>query len=130
MEPHAPDWAGGLREAWTPGEAGAAAALEHFLAGPLAGYGEDRNRPDLASTSRLSPHLRFGEIGPRQVWHATRSAVESGAATAPESDAEKFLSEIGWRSFPTTSSSTIPNSRRATTIRASTPSPGAMTTPP
>jgi deoxyribodipyrimidine photo-lyase len=99
LEPHAPDWAGGLREAWTPGEAGAAAALEHFLAGPLAGYGEDRNRPDLASTSRLSPHLRFGEIGPRQIWHATRSAVESGAATAPESDAEKFLSEIGWREF-------------------------------
>lgn len=99
LEPTTPDWAGGLREAWTPGEAGAATALTDFLCGPLDGYGEGRNRPDYVSTSRLSPHLRFGEIGPRQIWHATRSAVESGEATASTSDAEKFLSEIGWREF-------------------------------
>ncbi|OYW61641.1 MAG: hypothetical protein B7Z40_18170 [Bosea sp. 12-68-7] len=99
LEPTRPDWAGGLREAWTPGEAGAAAALTDFLCGPLDGYGEGRNRPDYVSTSRLSPHLRFGEIGPRQIWHATRSAVESGETAASASDAEKFLSEIGWREF-------------------------------
>ncbi len=99
LEPTTPDWAGGLREAWTPGEAGAATALTDFLCGPLDGYGEGRNRPDYVSTSRLSPHLRFGEIGPRQIWHATRSAVESGEAKASTSDAEKFLSEIGWREF-------------------------------
>jgi deoxyribodipyrimidine photo-lyase len=99
LEPTSPDWAGGLREAWTPGEAGAAAALTDFLTGPLDGYGEGRNRPDYVSTSRLSPHLRFGEIGPRQIWHATRTAVDSGEAAASSSDAEKFLSEIGWREF-------------------------------
>ena len=51
-----------------------------------------------ALASRIPPR-RFGEIGPRQIWHATRSAVESGEATASTSDAEKFLSEIGWREF-------------------------------
>lgn len=99
LEPSRPDWAGGLREAWTPGEASAAERLGDFLSGPLDGYGEGRNRPDHVSTSRLSPHLRFGEIGPRQIWHATRSAIESGQASAGASDAEKFLSEIGWREF-------------------------------
>ena len=99
LEPSKPDWAGGLREAWTPGEEAAAETLGEFLTGPLDGYGEGRNRPDYVSTSRLSPHLRFGEIGPRQIWHATRSAIESGEARAGSSDAEKFLSEIGWREF-------------------------------
>ena len=99
LEPTKPDWAGGLRDAWTPGEASAAALLHEFLSGSLSGYGEGRNRPDYVSTSRLSPHLRFGEIGPRQIWHATRSAIESGQASANASDAEKFLSEIGWREF-------------------------------
>jgi deoxyribodipyrimidine photo-lyase len=99
LEPTKPDWAGGIREAWTPGEDAAAERLGDFLSGPLNGYGEGRNRPDHVSTSRLSPHLRFGEIGPRQIWHATRSAIESGQATAGPSDAEKFLSEIGWREF-------------------------------
>jgi deoxyribodipyrimidine photo-lyase len=99
LEPTKPDWAGGLREAWTPGEAAAAERLGEFISGPLDGYGEGRNRPDQVSTSRLSPHLRFGEIGPRQIWHATRSAIESGQTPAGSSDAEKFLSEIGWREF-------------------------------
>ncbi|HEY5796119.1 MAG TPA: deoxyribodipyrimidine photo-lyase [Bosea sp. (in: a-proteobacteria)] len=99
LEPTKPDWAGGLRQAWTPGEETAAERLGEFLSGPLDGYGEGRDRPDKASTSRLSPHLRFGEIGPRQIWHATRSAMESGEASAGSTDAEKFLSEVGWREF-------------------------------
>ncbi len=99
LEPTTPDWAGGLREAWTPGEAAAAERLDDFLSGALDGYGEGRNRPDYVSTSRLSPYLRFGEIGPRQIWHATRSAIESGRVSASASDEEKFLSEVGWREF-------------------------------
>jgi deoxyribodipyrimidine photo-lyase len=95
--PTRPDWAGGLRAAWAPGEAGAAARLTDFLAGALADYRADRDRPDLAGTSRLSPHLHFGEIGPRQVWHATRHAV--AAAGRGEAAAQKFLSELAWREF-------------------------------
>lgn len=99
LEPTQPDWAAGMRAEWTPGEDGAAARLAAFLDGPLKGYGEDRNRPDYISTSRLSPHLRFGEIGPRQIWHAAKFAVASGNSRAPEKDLDKFLAEIGWREF-------------------------------
>lgn len=99
LEPRKPDWAGGLRAEWTPGEAGAAARLDAFLTDSLAGYAEDRDRPDHESTSRLSPHLRFGEIGPRQIWHALHHARASGEAAGSERDAEKFLSELGWREF-------------------------------
>ncbi len=75
--PTRPDWAGGLREAWRPGEAGAAARIEAFTAAALARYDEARNRPDLPGTSGLSPHLHWGEISPASVWHA---ALAAGAA--------------------------------------------------
>lgn len=99
LEPRKPDWAGGLREEWTPGEAGAVARLGDFLDGQLEGYAEGRDRPDYISTSRLSPHLRFGEVGPRQLWHATQTALQAGEAAGTPADADKFLSEIGWREF-------------------------------
>jgi deoxyribodipyrimidine photo-lyase len=97
--PTAPDWSAGLAEAWTPGEAGAAARLGRFLAAEWSGYAEQRNRPDLPSTSRLSPHLRFGEISARQVWHAATTAHHAGAGGASETDLDIFLTEIGWREF-------------------------------
>ncbi|WP_332685308.1 cryptochrome/photolyase family protein [Bosea sp. (in: a-proteobacteria)] len=99
LEPSQPDWAGGLRESWTPGEDGAWTRLADFLDGGLQGYRAERDRPDRLATSRLSPHLRFGEIGPRQIWHATRMALEAGKTDGSAADAEKFLSEIGWREF-------------------------------
>lgn len=99
LEPRKPDWAAGLRAEWTPGEAGAFARLDEFLAGALAGYAEGRNRPDRVSTSRLSPHLRFGEIGSRQIWHAAQAALLAGEAAGRTADLEKFLTELGWREF-------------------------------
>lgn len=99
LEPDKPDWAGGLRAEWRPGEAGAVARLDDFLSGALANYGEGRNRPDCISTSRLSPHLRFGEIGPRQIWHAAQTACLARDAAGSAADMEKFLSELGWREF-------------------------------
>jgi deoxyribodipyrimidine photo-lyase len=97
LEPAKPDWAGGLRESWKPGEASAQAQLKAFLANGVTGYSGDRDRPDRDGTSRLSPHLRFGEISPRQIWHAAKFA----AAEHPRlsSDIDKFLSELGWREF-------------------------------
>ncbi|MGO4285046.1 cryptochrome/photolyase family protein [Bosea sp. TAB14] len=99
LEPTRPDWAGGLRDAWTPGEDGARERLEDCLGDSLAGYADGRDRPDRDSTSRLSPHLRFGEIGPRQIWHALGTARDNGEAVGSAADAEKFLSELGWREF-------------------------------
>jgi deoxyribodipyrimidine photo-lyase len=96
LEPGEPDWAGGLRETWQPGEAAAQKHLKRFL-NDIAGYSADRDRPDRPGTSGLSPHLRFGEISPRQMWFAGQFA----AAERPElgSDIGKFLSELGWRDF-------------------------------
>jgi deoxyribodipyrimidine photo-lyase len=95
--PVKPDWSGGLAGAWEPGEAGARARLDRFMAGILRGYGTARDLPGTAGTSRLSPHLRFGEISPRVVW---RAAASAGAANpALEADAIKFQTELAWRDF-------------------------------
>ena len=80
---------------WQPGEAGAAAALELFLDDALQGYAEQRDRPDFRGTSRLSPHLHFGEIGPRQVLAALQDRFD---AVVP-AQAAKFIAELGWREF-------------------------------
>jgi len=92
LRPTAPDWAGGLRDTWTPGEAGAAARLDAFLDGPVTQYKTDRDIPGVAGTSALSPHLHFGEISPQQVWHKT-VAIEQSSGT------ETFLKELVWREF-------------------------------
>jgi len=89
--PRAPDWAGGLREAWTPGEVGARDALARFLDGGIDGYAAGRDFPAMPSTSRLSPHLRFGEISPARIV----AAVGARAGT----DTAKFLDELRWREF-------------------------------
>ena len=97
LEPSKPDWAGGLRETWTPGEASAQKRLKDFLDHDIKGYTTLRDRIDRDGTSRLSPHLRFGEISPRQVWYAANFAAAQRPAIA--SDTGKFLSELGWREF-------------------------------
>jgi deoxyribodipyrimidine photo-lyase len=89
-------WYGQIEQEWQPGEEGAADRLSVFLRGPVQNYSEDRNRPAQSGTSRLSPHMHFGEISPHQVWHAARGS-ELGAKS--ESDLDCFLSELGWREF-------------------------------
>ena len=95
--PTNPDWAGGLRAAWTPGEAGAHARLGGFLKEALTDYHDMRNRPDVDGSSRLSPHLHFGEIGPRQIWHRVQVLSDAGKVSA--TSAATYLKEIGWREF-------------------------------
>jgi len=95
--PMRPDWAGGLRETWTPGEQGARARLTQFARSGLDGYAANRDRPDLTGTSRLSPHLHFGELGIREAWH--RVARASADHKVPHADAQKLLSELAWREF-------------------------------
>jgi deoxyribodipyrimidine photo-lyase len=89
--PTRPDWAGGLRDSWTPGEDGAQAALKRFIDDALDAYARDRDRPGTTGVSRLSPHLHWGEISVRQVWHAVE------AKSGP--DGEPYLRELGWRDF-------------------------------
>ncbi|MCO5063500.1 MAG: DNA photolyase family protein [Rhizobiaceae bacterium] len=88
-----PDWAGGLRESWTPGEQGAIAALGTFVRENLDGYATGRDFP-AHLTSRLSPHLAHGEITPFTIL----AAIAKKSKTAG-SDAVKFKQEVGWREF-------------------------------
>lgn len=93
--PTHPDWAGGLRETWEPGEKAARTQLERFLADDLDDYREQRDVPGVDATSRLSPRLRWGELSPHQVWHATIEKRQGATAQS----ASTFLSEVGWREF-------------------------------
>jgi deoxyribodipyrimidine photo-lyase len=93
--PRRPDWSAGLAGTWAPGEAGARRRLEDFLDGPASEYGTGRDLPGIEGTSRLSPHLRFGEISPFRIWHALRERFPHQAPA----DVRIFRSELGWREF-------------------------------
>jgi deoxyribodipyrimidine photo-lyase len=97
LEPSKPNWATGLKDQWQRGESAAQKKLAHFLDLGLKAYAEDRDIPAVSGTSRLSPHLRFGEIGPRQIWHA--AADMSAREPGMERGAEKLTSEVIWRDF-------------------------------
>ena len=86
--PTKPDWSTGFSD-WTPGEDAARKAVDRF-ARIVDAYGTDRNLPAVEGTSRLSPHLHFGEVSPRQVWHAVKGRGE-GPLT--------FRKELAWRDF-------------------------------
>jgi deoxyribodipyrimidine photo-lyase len=90
--PTKPDWAGGLRDTWQPGEAGAEKLLDAFLKTAVQHYDEARNLPGTHGTSRLSPHVHFGEISPRHVFKRTEAAGSGKGVTT-------FLKELIWREF-------------------------------
>jgi deoxyribodipyrimidine photo-lyase len=92
------NWTQGMHEAWTPGSAAAELALDRFLEESFDDYGTRRDQPSVVGTSRLSPYLHFGNIGPRQIWHATRRhALRRGRHTTWRTS--QFLTELGWREF-------------------------------
>jgi deoxyribodipyrimidine photo-lyase len=111
----APPWTAGFAGVWRPGERGARQRLEGFLAGPLAVYAGDRDRLDLDGSSRLSPHLHWGELTARQVWHAVEGTLAEASLDLeapvgpPAWDEEQapglrrsagaFLRQLGWREF-------------------------------
>ncbi len=76
------------------GEAAAAARLTEFLSEQLSGYAAQRDRLDKPATSGLSENLAYGEISPRQIWHAAKALGHSDAKAR-----EKFLKELVWREF-------------------------------
>jgi deoxyribodipyrimidine photo-lyase len=99
-------WDTGFYDHWTPGEAGAHARFKQFLGEPINTYKSARDVPSLDGTSMLSPHLHFGEIGPRQIWHELqelnkeRPPVHAKAKKElDKTDAGHFLREVGWRDF-------------------------------
>jgi len=95
--PTRPNWAKGFETEWAPGEAGAEKVLFSFIDERLEHYADARDLMGKQGTSRLSPYLHFGEISPVQVC----TAVATAAAERPslQRNADKFMSEIGWREF-------------------------------
>jgi deoxyribodipyrimidine photo-lyase len=91
-------WAAGIESAWTPGSDAAHRHLGRFLEDGFDHYANRRDRPAVHGTSRLSPHLHFGEIGPREIWHATRRSAVARGRDSSWRDSQ-FLTEIGWREF-------------------------------
>ena len=91
-------WDKGLAETWRPGEAGAREMLDIFGDDAIQCYGQSRDLPARHGTSRLSPHLHFGEISPRQIYfelHRRMQCIE--AKRRP--DIEPYLRQLGWREF-------------------------------
>lgn len=97
--PTKPNWASGFGEYWQPGEIGALEKLNDFIVDELSGYKLNRDKPALSSTSYLSPHLHFGEIGPWQIWRAIHDAKLQ--VSCDVASADHFLQELGWREFST-----------------------------
>ena len=95
--PTAPDWAAGLRERWQPGSEGAHERLRSFLRNGVGAYNEEQDFPAEDGTSGLSPHLRFGEISPFEVWHS----VEGHRARVPgdANGSSGYLRQLVWREF-------------------------------
>lgn len=88
-------WDLGFYDFWSVGEAAAKARFTEFRDTNLASYKTGRDLPSQAGTSRISPHLHFGEISPRQVVDFLRHDQDFGLAGGCES----YLREIAWREF-------------------------------
>lgn len=95
--PTAPDWAGGLRKAWLGGLEAPGKTLHAFVQNGIANYDGTRDRPDIDGTAALSPYLAFGELSPRQAWHAARRVQQSDSDS--KGGVEAFLRQLVWRDF-------------------------------
>lgn len=94
LDPRA-KWTYSLGEAWVPGEDGAKARLRSFNDEKAARYVADRDIPSVKGVSRLSPHLHFGEVTVRQIWHAFNDTTKGGF----DKRFEPFRRQLGWREF-------------------------------
>ncbi|MEX6506717.1 deoxyribodipyrimidine photo-lyase [Jiella sp. M17.18] len=96
--PTKPDWSAGIAEFWAVGETAAQERFEHFCDELLEDYHHGRERPRDDATSRMSPHLRWGEISPYRLWH-TASAFAGRRKTIPDEAIRTFRQELIWRDF-------------------------------
>jgi len=85
-------WADNIIKYWQVGEKNAHLKMTEFFKKGIDDYKEGRNFPFKKNVSRLSPHIHFGEISPKQLWVKAKS-IGSNKNT------EHFVSEICWREF-------------------------------
>lgn len=95
------EWYGIMQKTWTPGEAGALARFESFLENGIGDYKNARDFPAQEDgVSGLSPHLHFGEISPRHIWHAVRTRMaQKKSARHFETHALGWQRQLVWREF-------------------------------
>ena len=93
------NWDAAFYQHWTPGEAGARARLEEFCKHDVTRYQDDRDLPAEAATSRLSPHLHFGEISPVQIHARVQRLMAENSAPGVLKNAQGFIREVVWREF-------------------------------
>lgn len=83
-------------EAWTGGHRAAVKRLQLFCSEMLAAYDKDRSRPEVDGSSKMSPYLHFGHIGPQTI----ALAVDAAAKRDPKLQAARdsyFNELIVWR---------------------------------
>jgi len=92
-------WDQGMREAWTPGEAGGRTRLKAFMAEALESYDSSRDLPGIEGVSRLSPHLHFGELSPRRIVAELKRRSRASGVFPDGNGVRRFVDELGWREF-------------------------------
>ena len=92
-------WDIGFHDYWKPGEQGALKQFEQFLETAIEDYTNKRDRPDWTGTSRLSPHLHFGEIGPIQLLRGIEASFGYHPINQQQTGPDHYLRQLGWREF-------------------------------
>lgn len=92
-------WDAAFPRHWQPGETGAEQQLQHFIQAALHGYDEGRDLPSQPDTSRLSPHLHFGEISPRRIVEAITEQGHADTSPGLLHNSESYLRQLAWREF-------------------------------
>ena len=92
-------WHKAVMSDWQVGEKSAQQRLYAFIDSGLDGYDGGRDMLGLHHSSRLSPHLQFGELSPNQIWHAVRPVPMMLGNPSLEKHVDRFCSQLGWRDF-------------------------------
>jgi len=84
-----------LNKYWQPGERHAVAKLQNFSNSHLVDYSDNRDEVAADLTSRLSPHIHFGEVSIRKVWYLTSSTQ----ASFSNIEINAYQRQLLWREF-------------------------------
>jgi len=88
---------------WQPGTAGGRRLLKEFIKGDrFRQFAADRAKTDRNSTSKLSPHIHFGEISARGIYAAATAKGKEWSDNNNGNDAQAvqdFLRQLGYREY-------------------------------
>ena len=95
--PSSPRWDEGMMAYWNVGESAAVRKLAAFLDSSVQDYKTQRDFPAIDATSKLSPHLHFGEISPAQIFYYAK--IGSNETPQHDEGIGHLLREVAWREF-------------------------------